>query len=48
VYELSILAEAQRYLDWLYHNESEAKKLENVKADAEEGGKTIALPSYES
>jgi hypothetical protein len=27
VYELAILAEAQRYLDWLYHNQVEAQKL---------------------
>ena len=27
LYELQILAEAQRYLDWLYHNKSEAQKL---------------------
>jgi hypothetical protein len=27
VYELSVLAEAQRYLDWLYKNEPEARKL---------------------
>jgi hypothetical protein len=27
LYELEILAEAQRYLDWLYHNKSEAQKL---------------------
>lgn len=26
-YELSILAELQRFLDWLYHNETEAKSL---------------------
>jgi hypothetical protein len=26
-YELQILAETQRYLDWLYHNKSEAQKL---------------------
>jgi len=27
VYELVILAETQRYLDWLYHNQPEAQKL---------------------
>ena len=27
LYELGILAEAQRYLDWLYHNQVEAQKL---------------------
>lgn len=27
VYELAILVETQRYLDWLYHNPSEAQKL---------------------
>ena len=27
VYELAILAEAQRYLDWLYHNQLDAQKL---------------------
>jgi hypothetical protein len=27
IYELGILAEAQRYLDWLYHNQLEAQKL---------------------
>jgi hypothetical protein len=27
LYELGILAEAQRYLDWLYHNKAEAQKL---------------------
>lgn len=26
-YELAILAETQRYLDWLYHNKTEAEKL---------------------
>ena len=27
LYELAILAEAQRYLDWLYHNQIEAQRL---------------------